>query len=61
MNPAEVQAALVAFQALEPEVQRGIVGLIHLFHKKPADAKAQAYLAKAAALLAAQPPLLKSA
>jgi hypothetical protein len=32
MTPAEVALAIQAFLELEPEVQKGIVGLIHLIH-----------------------------
>lgn len=53
MNPAEIQAAIEAFQLLEPEVQKGIVGLIHLLHRKPPTAAD--YIAQAQRLLAAQP------
>jgi hypothetical protein len=34
LNPAEIIAAIEAFKELEPEIQKGIVAIIHLFHKK---------------------------
>jgi hypothetical protein len=33
MNAAEILAAIQAFNLLEPEVQKGIVALIHLLAK----------------------------
>lgn len=33
MTPAEIAAAIEAFLQLEPEIQKGIVALIHLIHK----------------------------
>lgn len=33
MTPAEVALAIQAFLELEPDIQKGIVGLIHLIHK----------------------------
>ena len=50
MTPEEIQAALEAFQLLEPEVQKGVAGLIHLLHKKPPTL--QDYIDQANALLA---------
>ena len=52
MTPAEIQAAIVAFNLLEPEAQKGVAALIHLFHKK--QLTAQDYLAMAQAMLAQQ-------
>lgn len=49
MSPAEIQAAILAYQLLEPEVQRGISALIHLAHHKKLTA--QDYLDQAAAIL----------
>jgi hypothetical protein len=34
MSPAEIIAAVEAFKDLEPEIQKGIGAIIHLFHKK---------------------------
>lgn len=34
MTPEEIALAVQAFMQLEPEVQKGIVALVHLFHKK---------------------------
>jgi hypothetical protein len=61
MNPAELQLALQAFLLLEPEVQRGIIELVHLIDRKPktaADyiAEAQTVIAKAAATPTPAPP-----
>lgn len=53
MTPTEIQAAIEAFQLLEPELQRGVAGLIHLLHRKPK--MAADYLEEARALLAKQP------
>lgn len=37
MSPAEIALAIQAFLELEPEIQNGIVALVHLIHKpKPA-------------------------
>jgi len=36
MNSEEILLALQAFTDLEPEIQKGIVALIHLFHKQKA-------------------------
>lgn len=33
MTPEEIALAVQAFMQLEPEVQKGIVALVHLFHK----------------------------
>ena len=38
MTPEEIALALQAFVELEPEVQKGIVALVHLFHKPKAAA-----------------------
>ena len=40
MNPAEIIAAIEAFKELEPEIQKGIGAIIHLFHKKKQPAPA---------------------
>ena len=55
MNPAEITAAIEAFQVLEPQAQAGIVALIHLLHKKPPSA--QDFINQAQALLAKVPPV----
>jgi hypothetical protein len=34
VNPAEIIAAVEAFKDLEPEIQKGIAAIIHLFHHK---------------------------
>lgn len=34
MTPEEIALAIQAFLDLEPEIQKGIVGLVHLFHKQ---------------------------
>ena len=36
MTPAEIEAAIEAFNLLEPEVQKGVAALIHLL-QKPSD------------------------
>ena len=33
MTPQEIALAIQAFMELEPEVQKGIVAIVHLFHK----------------------------
>lgn len=33
MTPAEIGGAIEVFLQLEPEIQKGIVALIHLIHK----------------------------
>ena len=54
MSPAAILAAVQAFQALEPEVQKGIVALYHLAHGTPPKTP-QDYIAEATALLAKTP------
>ena len=54
MTPEEIAAALEVFNLLEPEVQKGIVALIHLFRAKQtgqamAESKYQEALAAAKA------------
>lgn len=53
MNPADVQAAIEAFQFLEPQIQKGIAALIHHFKKAPLTP--QAFIAQAQALLGPPP------
>jgi hypothetical protein len=53
MTPAEIQAAIQAFQLLEPQAQKGIAALIHLIHHTK---NAQDYIAEAQALLDKLPP-----
>ena len=53
MTPEEIMAAIEAFNLLEPEAQKGIVALIHLFHKAPLTA--QDYLNQALLALANVP------
>jgi hypothetical protein len=53
MTPAEIDAAIEAFNLLEPEVQKGIAALIHVLHKKPPTA--QDFIDEATALLASNP------
>lgn len=53
MTPAEIEAAIEAFNLLEPEVQKGVAALIHLLHKSPPTA--QDYIAQALTLLANVP------
>jgi hypothetical protein len=36
----EINAGLEVFKVLEPEVQKGLIGLFHLFHRKQNEAKA---------------------
>ena len=55
MSPAEIIAAVQAFNLLEPEAQRGIVALIHVLHKKSPEAAD--YIAQAQKLLAQAPPI----
>ena len=52
MSPAEVQAAIEAFQFLAPGVQKGIAALIHHFKKAPLTP--EAFIAQAQALIAKQ-------
>lgn len=52
MTPEEIAALFEAFNLLEPEVQKGIAGLVHLFHKK--QLTAQDYLDQAKQLLEQQ-------
>jgi hypothetical protein len=40
MTPSEIIAAVEAFKDLEPEIQKGIGAIIHLFHKKKQPATA---------------------
>ena len=41
MNSQEIALAVQAFLELEPEIQKAIVALVHLFHKsKPTPAPA---------------------
>jgi hypothetical protein len=49
VNPAEIAAAVQAFQLLEPIVQQGIAALIHKAQKK--QLTAQDYLDQAQAIL----------
>jgi hypothetical protein len=49
MNPEAIEAAIQAFQLLEPAVQSGIAALIHKAHKK--QLSAQDYLDQAAAIV----------
>lgn len=49
MTPEEIDLAIQAFQLLEPEVQKGIAGLIHLAHKK--QLTADDYIAAAQVLI----------
>jgi hypothetical protein len=53
VTAAEIQAALAVFQILEPQAQKAIAGLIHLFHQKQVGSAAD-YIAAAQALLNAQ-------
>jgi hypothetical protein len=55
VTPAEVQAAFEAFALLEPEIQKGIAGLIHLFHKSPTAQTAQDFIALAQQYIADLP------
>ncbi len=36
----EINAGLEVFKVLEPEVQKGLIGLFHLFHSKQNEVKA---------------------
>jgi len=49
VSPEELNAAIAAFQVLEPMAQQGIAALIHKLHKK--ELTAADYLAMAAKLL----------
>lgn len=49
MTPAEITAAIQAFQILEPLAQQAIAALIHKVQKKTLTA--EDYLAQAAALM----------
>lgn len=53
VTPEEIQLAIEAFNLLEPEVQKGVAGLIHVLHKKPPEA--QDFIDRANALLANVP------
>lgn len=53
MTPAEIDAAIQAFQLLEPEMQKGVAALIHVMHKKPPTA--QDFIDQATVLLANNP------
>ena len=49
MDPAEIEAAIQAFQLLEPVVQKGVADLIQKLHHK--QLTAQDYLNLAATLV----------
>lgn len=57
MSAEEIQAAMAAFQILEPEVQKGIAALIHHFDKSSTQKPLtpQEFIQEAEALLAASP------
>ena len=54
MTPAEIEAAIQAFQLLEPQIQKEVAALIHLVHKR--QLTTQDLLDQAAKILAANPP-----
>jgi hypothetical protein len=54
VNPEAIAALIELIQTLEPEAQAGIVGLVHMLHKK--QLTTQDLLDQAAAWIAANPP-----